>query len=581
MATPTPLTTPASSPTRGGRTKPDKRKWFALAATCFGLFMALLDVTIVNVALPTIQRDLHATFADLQWVISAYTLALAVFLVTAGRLGDIFGRKRTFMVGLGVFSLGSLLCALSGDLTIGALSHIDLLLGARALQGLGGAVMLPLSLAIISTTFQGKERGTAIGIWGGVTGLATAIGPLIGGVLVARVTWQAIFYLNVPIGIVGIALSAWAIRETRDERAARAVDLFGLVTISVSLFCLVLALIQGNDKGWTSPYILTLFGVAAVAVVAFVVGELRRANPMVDPRLFANASFTGAAIAAFTLSAGLYALFFFLTLYFQDFLGFSALDTGLRFLPLSALVLIAAPLAGAQVGRRGPRPILVAGMVLITVSVALMGGISSQHSQDAWLVLLPAFIIGGLGNGIVNPPISTIAVGTVSRARAGMASGVNGVCRQIGTAGGIAFLGAVLTARYNGYIHDKVLALRLPAPLAASITPQVKHTIITGIQQAGTIAGSLGLPNDPSHPNPYAHSPLAPDLQRIARASFIAATTDILHIAAIILAVGALASLILVKRSDLLAPSEGADAGTDTTRATRADTAASVVPARS
>src|SRR5690348_1812862 len=194
----------------------DPRKWWALAATCFGLFMALLDVTIVNVALPTIGDDLNASFADLQWIINAYALALAVLFVTAGRLGDIFGRKRIFMIGMGLFSLGSLLCALAGSIQIGTLAPIDVLIGARALQGIGGSIMLPLSLAIISNTFHRRERGAAFGIYGGVTGLAAAIGPLVGGILVAKVSWQSIFYLNVPIGAIGILLTAWAVRESRD-----------------------------------------------------------------------------------------------------------------------------------------------------------------------------------------------------------------------------------------------------------------------------------------------------------------------------------------------------------------------------
>ncbi|HEX9413315.1 MAG TPA: MFS transporter, partial [Ktedonobacterales bacterium] len=395
-----------------GRPADDPRKWWALAATCFGLFMALLDVTIVNVALPTIQRDLKASFSDLQWVISAYTIALAVLLVTAGRLGDIFGRKRMFMLGLGVFSLGSLCCALAGDITLGSLSHVQVLLAARALQGIGGSIMLPLSLAIISATFHGPQRGVAIGLYGGVTGLATAIGPVVGGILVEKVSWQSIFYLNVPIGLVGIALSAWAIRESRDTRAPRTVDVFGLVTITVAVFCLVLGLIQSGDadKGFGSPYILTLLGLSAVAFVVFVVGELRLTNPMVDPRIFTNASYSGAAVVAFTLSAGLYALFFFLTLYLQNSLGFSALEAGVRFLPLSGLVLVAAPLAGAFTDRLGARPIIFVGMALLVVAVLLMTRISPSDTQADWIILLPAFILGGLGSGLVNPPIGTVAV---------------------------------------------------------------------------------------------------------------------------------------------------------------------------
>jgi len=574
--TTSPTTTPPAIPSNvGGQTAPDTRKWFALAATCFGLFMALLDVTIVNVALPTIQRSLHAGFADLQWVVNAYAVALAVVLVTSGRLGDIFGRKRIFMAGLGAFTLGSLLCALSGDITIGGISHINLLLYARAFQGIGGSVMLPLSLAIISSTFQGKQRGTAIGIWGGVTGLATAIGPLVGGVLVQKVNWQSIFYLNIPIGVVGILLTAWAVRESRDERAPRSIDVFGLVTITASVFCLVLALIQGSDKGWGSTYILTLFGVAIVALTLFVVGELRIRNPMVDPRLFTNASFTGAAIAGFTLSAGLYVLFFFLALYFQNSLGFSALDTGLRFLPLSGLVLIGAPLSGALTGRLGPRPLLVGGLALLTIAVALMTRISPRGTADDWVVLLPAFIIGGIGNGLVNPPISTITVGTVERARAGVASGANGLCRQVGAAFGIAFLGALLTSRYNDAIRRGVNGLHAP-----HLTDAIRQRIINGVQQAGTIAGSTGLKGGSGDAIPYRGTPLYAQVQGIAHAAFIGGLIDILKVAAVILAIGVIASALLVKRSDLLAPAWDDGAEPDRT-GTHATTETGVVPSRS
>lgn len=532
----------------------DPRKWWALAATCFGLFMALLDVTIVNVALPTIGNDLKASFADLQWIINAYALALAVLLVTAGRLGDIFGRKRVFMLGLGLFSLGSLLCALAGGIQLGSLARIDVLIGARALQGIGGSIMLPLSLAIISNTFHGAQRGAAIGIYGGVTGLATALGPLVGGILVDRVSWQSIFYLNVPIGIVGILLTAWAVRESRDERAPRTIDVFGLVTLSVALFCLVLALIQANDadKGWTSPYILTLFAVAAVALVVFVVGELRLRHPMVDPRLFRVPSYTGAAIVGFTLSAGLFSLFFYLTLYLQNFLGFSALEAGIRFLPLSGLVLVTAPLAGAFTHRIGAKPIMVVGMLALVLSVVLMTRISPTDTQTDWLVLLPAFILGGLGNGLVNPPVADVAVGTVPRERAGMASGVNGVCRQVGTAFGIALLGALLTNQYNAEVHDKVSSsITIPnVPLQAQ--HGIQQNIIHGIQQAGIFAGSTGFRHLPPQFAQYAKDPTFPLIQHIVRQAFIDGLVGILWVAAAVLAVGALAALVLVRKSDML-----------------------------
>jgi EmrB/QacA subfamily drug resistance transporter len=559
MAQTTPFDTPGT-PHSSGQSfdAPLPRRWWALAATCFGLFMALLDVTIVNVALPTIGDDLNASFADLQWIINAYALALAVLYVTAGRLGDIFGRKRIFMLGLGLFSLGSLLCALAGSIQLGTLAPIDVLIGARALQGIGGSIMLPLSLAIISNTFHGRERGAAIGIYGGVTGLAAAIGPLVGGFLVAKVSWQSIFYINVPIGAVGILLTAWAVRESRDEQAPRSVDVFGLVTLTVALFCLVLALIQANDadKGWTSPYILMLFAISTIALIVFVVGELRLRNPMVDPRIFLIPSYTGAAIVAFAISAGLFSLFFFLTLYLQNFLGFSALDAGIRFLPLSGLVLVTAPLAGVLTHRLGARPILFVGMAVLTIAVLLMTRISPNDTQTDWLVLLPAFVLGGLGSGLVNPPIADVAVGTLPRERAGMASGVNGVCRQLGIAFGIALLGAVLSSQYNSAIHDKVSALQfdhLPAAQQASI----KQSIIQGIQQAGTFAGSTGFRHLPPQYAQFANQPNFPAIQQIVQQAFIDGLVDILRIAAVILAVGALAALLLVRKRDMLEHAPG------------------------
>jgi EmrB/QacA subfamily drug resistance transporter len=539
-------------------TRADPRRWWALVTVSLGLFMALLDVTIVNVALPTIGDDLNTSFADLQWVVSAYTLALAVFLVTAGRLGDLFGRKRLFIVGLGVFALGSMLCALSGDFTLFSLTHVQMLIAARAVQGFGGAIMLPLSLAILSSTFQGRERGAAFGVYGGVTGLATAIGPVLGGLLVEKVNWQSIFWINVPIGIIAIALCLWSVRESYDTTAPRSIDVFGLVTLSAALFCLALALIQGDDadKAWTSTYILMLFGIAALALVAFVIGELLLKNPMVDPRLFKNASFTGVAIVAFALSAGLYSLFFFLTLYLQNYLGFSPLQAGLRALPLSGLVLVTAPLAGAQMHRFGAKFFLVMGMALAAVGVLVMTRITTDMSQMAWLVLLPGFIFAGLGSGMVNPPIADVAVSTVSRDRAGMASGVSSVCRQLGTAFGIAFFGAMLTSRYNGRVSGSVKSLTVPGAPAEQ-AKAILDNIVTGLQNAGTFAASTGLRNVPPQFQQFANSPLFPQIQQAVQLAYITSTVEVFQLGAILLVIGALAALVLVKRSDMRQAVEG------------------------
>ncbi len=549
-------TEPAPGSAAGVASNP--RRWWALAATCFGLFMALLDVTIVNVALPTIGNDLNASFADLQWVVNAYALTLAVLLVTAGRLGDLFGRKRLFMLGLGIFSLGSLCCALSGAITLGSFSHIQVLIAARVLQGVGGATMLPLALAIIAATFQGRERNVAIGLYGGVTGLATALGPVIGGLLVTNVSWQSIFYLNVPIGVVGIGLCLWAVTESFDTKAPRSVDFFGLVTLTIALFCLVLALIQGSDpdKGWTSAYILTLFGISVAALVVFVIGELRLKYPMVDPRLFKNVSFTGGAIVGFTLSGGMFSLFFFLTLYMQNFLGFDALNSGVRFLPMSGLILFAAPLAGAFTDRLGAKLIMVVGMVILVVAVLLMTRISPADTQTDWLVLLPSLILAGIGSGLVSPLVGTVAVNTVSRDRAGMASGISGVCRQVGTAFGIAFLGAILTSQYNTALQNNISQLTVPGASPAQ-QQSILNQIITGLQNAGIFAGSTGLKNPPPQFAQYTHLPLFPQVQTIIQAAFINSTIDLFYLAAALLGLGLLAALFLIRRKDMLHATPG------------------------
>jgi EmrB/QacA subfamily drug resistance transporter len=445
-----------------------------------------------------------------------------------------------------VFTLGSLFCGLSGTLDFAGLSHIQILWVARAVQGLGGAMTVTVSMAIIAATFSGRERGLAIGIWSGVVGLATAIGPLVGGALVESMSWQAIFFVNVPIGVVGLALTVWAVAESRDDGAPRSIDIVGLLTITVGMVCLVLALIQGNDadKGWTSPYILSLLVVAVAALLAFVLWELRIANPMVDPRVFKRPSFTGACLAAFSVSAGLYALFFFVALYLQNVLGFGPLDAGLRFLPLSLPVMVVAPLAGALIGRIGARSFLSGGLALSAVAVALMARISPSDQQAGWVVLLPSFILAGGCSAAVNSSTSVVVMASVARERAGMASGTSSLCRQLGIAVGIAFLGALLTGRYNGAVHDRILAIRVPAGLAASFTPAVKATIIREAQAAGPTAGSLGLRG-----YTHARSYLSPVIGQATRAAFVNALQLAFQVGALLLALGALAALLLVRQS--------------------------------
>ena len=313
------------------------RKWWTLIAVCTAIFMLLLDITVVNVALPDIQRSLHSTFSDLQWVVDAYSLTLAAFLLTAGVIGDMFGRREVFAIGLGVFSLSSLLCGLSVN---------SLMLNlCRGAQGVGGAIMFATSLALIAQAFSGRERGTAFGIYGAVMGGAVAVGPLVGGAITSAIGWRWIFFVNVPIGIVAIFVTLAKVQESRDPTTRR-VDWVGFVSFSAALFMLVFALVRGNDVGWTSGGIVGLLVGAAVLLAVFVVAELRGRDPMLDLSLFRRPAMNGVSLVAFTIAASIFSMFLYLTLYIQDDLGYGPFAAGLRFLPITVLAFAVAPLAG-------------------------------------------------------------------------------------------------------------------------------------------------------------------------------------------------------------------------------------------
>lgn len=519
----------------------DPRRWWALGAIAFGLFMALLDVTVVNVALPTIQRGLHESYTSLEWIINAYALVVAVLLVTSSRLGDIFGRKRMFSLGMAVFTLGSLLCALTPHIHVANLSGATILNISRGIQGIGGSAMLPLSLSLITATFHGRERGTAFGIWGGVAGLATAVGPLVGGVLVTRMGWPYIFYLNVPTGIVGLVVGYWAIHESRDPHHPGSVDFYGLITLTVSLFCLVLALMKGDAKGWGSAYIVTLLVVGGLFLLAFVIGEMKIRHPMLDPRLFKIPSFTGSAIAAFTVAAGAYALLYYLSIYLQNYLGFSALGAGVRLLPLSGLVLIGAPIAGRLTDRVGAKWILAIGMAFETLGVGWLIRLGHVTAPHEWTRLLPGLIMMGIGNGMVNPPISAVAMGTVQPEYIGMASGASNVARQTGIAFGIAALATFLANRYNHHVLRGLHTLVLPHT--------VRFAITRGLRTAGPIAASLSLR---SAGRQFTQNPLFPRIAAIAHHAFLVATKDTVWLAALFVAAGFVAVTVLVRKKDMI-----------------------------
>ena len=410
-------------------------KWWTLIVVCLAVFMLLVDVTIVNVALPSIQRALGSSFEDLQWVVDAYALALAALLLASGSLSDLLGRKRVFLVGLVIFSCASLLCGLSGSPVM--------LNAARGLQGAGGAMMFATSLALIAQEFQPHERGTAFGIWGATTGFAVAVGPLIGGALTDGLGWEWIFLVNVPVGLVTIAITVMRVPGSERDPSSR-IDWAGLVTFSAALFFLVYALIRGNDDGWSSAKIVSLLTTAVLLLAIFVTIELRRSQPMLDLRLFRIPTFTGAQIVAFSIHASMFSMFLYITLYMQDVLGYSPFESGLRFLPVSVLSFIAAPLAGKLAERYSVRFFLTAGLALVGTGLVLMSGITPS---DGWTTLLAGFILGGIGIGFINPPLATAAIGVVEPRRSGAASGINSTFRQVGTAVGIAGLGAILQAK--------------------------------------------------------------------------------------------------------------------------------------
>ncbi|MHB8329453.1 MAG: MFS transporter [Acidimicrobiales bacterium] len=414
------------------------RRWWTLLAVCGATFMLLVDVTIVQVALPTLQRSLHASFTDLQWVISAYALSLSALLLTQGSLADRFGRKRIFMAGLIVFTVSSLFCGLA--------SSASVLIGARAVQGVGGAAMFATGLALIGQDFQGRERGTAIAVWGATVGGAVAVGPLAGGALTSGFGWQWIFYVNIPIGIATLAVSAWRMVNVRDPGAKR-LDWAGLVTFSGSLFFLVLGVTRGNEDGWTSTTILSFLSAAAVLMVAFVFVELAQRRPMFDLSLFRNPAFVGVSIATFGLGAGMFAMFPYLTLYLQDDLGLSPLQGGLRLLPMTILSFFVPLGTRRVVERAAPGLVLGVGLFLSAAGLALMHMIT-PGSQ--WTVLLLGFIVAGVGVGLANPAIAKVALGVVPPQRSGMASGINNTFRIGGLATGVAALGAIFQQRLSG-----------------------------------------------------------------------------------------------------------------------------------
>jgi len=413
----------------------ENRKWWTLAAVSFGLFMIMLDNTIVNVALPTIQRSLGLRISELEWVVTGYALTFGALMLTGGKLADLLGRRRMFVVGLVVFTASSLACGLAGSATV--------LIAARVVQGIGAALMNPSTLSIITVTFPARQRGTAIGIWAGVSALALAIGPLVGGLITEHINWNWIFFINVPIGALAVVAAYAFIDESRDTSHEQRPDMPGLVTSALGLFALSYALIEANTYGWTSARILIAFAVAAVSLAAFVLLEQHQRLPMLDLSLFRNKGFAGANSVMLLVGLAMFGVFFYISLYVQQVLHYSPVQAGASFLPWTLLIILLAPQAGRLSDRFGPRPFVAGGMAVLTGSLILF---ARMGVHESFWGLLPGMILGGIGMSAAMAPTTAAAMSSVRPDKAGVGSAVLNSMRQVGGSLGIAITGAIVAA---------------------------------------------------------------------------------------------------------------------------------------
>jgi len=495
---------------------PDRpeHSWWTLIVVSGAMFMLLVDVMIVQVALPTIQRSLGATFSDLEWVISGYALALAALILTSGTLADRFGRKRVFVIGLVVFTVASLLCGLANSAAF--------LIAARALQGVGGAALFATSLALIGQEYRGRRLVTAIAVWGSVTGGGVSMGPLVGGVLTTALGWRWIFFVNLPIGAVTLALTLMRVVNVRDPQAKR-LDWAGLLTFSSGLFLLVFGLVRGNDDGWSSPTVLGAMVAAVILLIAFAAIEARQRYAMFDLQLFRKPAFTGVSIATFAIAAGMFAMLIYITLYLQNVLGYTPLEGGLRLLPATLLIFIV-PLASRRFTERVPPGLpLGGGMLLVGAGLLLMRAMVGLNTD--WTALLPGLLVVGFGVGFANPAIGQIALRVVPPQRSGMASGISNTFRVAGLSCGVAALGA---------IFQQSVASSLTTSIGAAHAGLSRVVVAAGPQAAA--AAAHGQPGTPA----------------AARAAFVSGLELLLVVGAVVVLVGA-AATVMVRRRDFQA----------------------------
>ncbi|MCU1363910.1 MAG: putative integral rane efflux protein [Acidimicrobiaceae bacterium] len=504
-----------------------EKKWWTLLVVCAATFMLLLDVTIVIVALPEIQRGLHASFSDVQWVVDAYALTLASLLLTAGTLADRYGRRLLFIIGLSVFTLGSLLCGFAQSPLMLTLS--------RMAQGVGGAILFATSLALLAHSFRGKDRGVAFGVWGAITGVAVALGPILGGVITTGISWRGIFLVNIPFGIAAIIITIMRVDESRTPQASRP-DWAGFAVLTIGLVSLVYGLIRASETTWGNEGVVVCLAVAAVLFVTFVLVERYSAHPMFDLGLFRTPTFSGGLAAAFAMNGSLFAVLLYIVLYLQNDLGYSALATGARLLVTSGGTLVAATIAGRLSSRMPVRWLIGPGLALVGVGLFLMSGI---HASTPWTHLISGFIVAGVGSGMVNPPLASTAVGVVTPDRSGMASGVNTTFRQIGIAVGIAVYATIFSTELQKGLGRSLNHIKAVGNTAVSWNLRQVVTLVKEGQAAQVIKST-----------PPA---LRPQLVRALQSSFTGALNDLFVVSGTLALVGAVVAMIFIRPRDFVA----------------------------
>src|ERR1700683_3277294 len=497
------------------------KKWWTLLAVCAGTFMLLLDVTIVIVAQPAIQGGLHASFRGVQWVLDAYALTLASFLLTSGVLADRYGRKRLVQIGLVIFTLGSLLCGVAQDPLMLILS--------RSAQGIGGAIMFATSLALLGHSFRGRDRGVAFGVWGAISGVSTALGPVLGGVITTDWSWRGIFLVNVPIGVVAAAITAWRLEESRSP-PPHSPDWAGFALLTSGLVSLIYGLIRASENSWSDTGVIICLAIAFVALAGFIVAERRVAHPMFDLSLLRVPTFAGGSIAAFAMNGSLYAVLLYLVIYLQDILGYSAQDAGLRLAIISGAQFVTATIAGRVSEHVPARWLIGPGLVLVGVGLIVMGGLTGGSNRTH---LIPGFIVSGLGGGLVTPPLASTAIGVVPPQKAGMASGVNATFRQIGIAAGIAGLGSI----FSSALQHNLTSTAAVASSAPRIVTMVRQA------QVGQLLASL----PPARRGEVAGA---------IKAAFAAGLNALLYVTAGIALVGGVCALLLIRSKDFVSRGE-------------------------